>query len=59
MLECSMPSLKLLLKEGGVSCFYDIVVKVKELPTSEGKIIKQSYLSMQGHISKSGNKCIP
>ena len=33
-----MPSWKLLLKEGDVLCFDDIVVKIKELPTSEGKI---------------------
>ena len=36
-----MPSWKLLLKEGDVLCFYDIVVKIKELPTPEGKIINK------------------
>ena len=51
-----MPSWKLLLKEGDVLCFYLIIVKVKELPTSEGKNHKQSYLSMQAHIGKSGKK---
>ena len=37
-----MLSWEFLLKEGDVLCFYDIVVKVKELrPTSEGKIINK------------------
>ena len=36
-----MPSWKLLLKEVDVLCFYDIVVKIKELPTPEGKIINK------------------
>ena len=36
-----MPSWELLLKEGDFLCFDNIVVKIKELPTSEGKIINK------------------
>ena len=47
-----MPSWKLLLKEGDVLCFYDIVVKVKEL----NKVISVCKLVL---VSKSGNKLSP
>ena len=45
-----------MLKEGDVLCLYDIVVKVKELPTSEGKIISKVISACKFMIGKSGNK---
>ena len=39
--KCLVGILKVLLKEGDVLCFDDIVVKIKELPSSEGKIINK------------------
>ena len=47
----------MLVKEGDVLCLDDIVVKIKELPSS-GENHKQSYLSMQAHIGEYGNKYI-
>ena len=39
--KCPVGILKVLLKEGDVSCFDDIVVKINELPSSEGKNINK------------------
>ena len=39
--KCPVGILKVLLKEGDVLCFDDIVAKIKELPTLEGKIINK------------------
>ena len=41
MVTAQLEILKLLLKEGDFLCFYDIVVKIKELPTPERKMINE------------------
>ena len=41
MLTAQLEILKLLLKEGDFLCFDDIVVKIKELPTPERKMINE------------------
>ena len=53
-------SWKLLLKESDCLCFDDIAVKIKEFSTSfRRENHKQSYLSMQTHIDKSGKtECV-
>ena len=42
--KCPVGILKVLLKDGDVLCFDDIVVKINELPSSEGKNINKVYL---------------
>ena len=41
MLTAQLEILKVLLKEGDFLCFDDIVVKIKELPTPERKMINE------------------
>ena len=41
MLTCQLEILKVLLKEGDFSCFDDLIVKIKELPTPERKMINE------------------
>ena len=44
MLTAQLEILKVLLKEGDFLCFDDIVVKIKDLPTPERKIINEVIL---------------
>ena len=41
MLTAQLEILKVLLKEGDFLCFDDIVVKIKELPTPERKMMNE------------------
>ena len=50
MLTAQLKVLKVLLKEGDFLCFDDIVVKIKELPIPERKMINEVIFSVQTFI---------
>ena len=64
MLTAQLEILKVLLKEGDFLCFDDIVVKIKELPTPERKMINDvisvcKLLLVNPATSASGEKSFP
>ena len=50
MLTAQLKVLKVLLKEGEFLCFDEIVVKIKELPIPERKMINEVIFRMQTFI---------